>query len=418
VVASAAMLAATSSLFAYSNTSGIERAPEYGFGDQTISILDGDKANLYGSGRAFTLGYSAGVGHSDNVDYSASAPESGRYIYFAPYAGISKVIRDHQFWFNVQSRVASFDTGNDDAYTDFAAQAAAMFNSNGRHRFEVDTRYLRGHHQNNVQRARNAGITDEDLDRYAEPSVTVRYILGHPSARLRFAVLGTAADREYRNNRYATEFYDHQRTGLGLQGFYQLASKTTLIGGVGVLETEFDTIETGFESRDSETTKVYAGLRWLATAKTAGEIRIGFRNTDFDSGDYSDEDRLYWNVLVDWRPRLRDKISLSTSRSQEVSRFSDFADVERTQYTVRWIHNWQDRYQTNLGVDYLDVVYTGDAATGSRTDDLIRYVAGVKAKIGEKSTIGLGYVHSERDSDSPAFDYDADTIELTLEAHL
>jgi hypothetical protein len=412
------LLIGSGAAYGYGNTGGIERAPEYGFGDRTISILDGRKANPLGSGRAVTLGYSAALGHHDNVDYSPSAPEKAKYVSFAPYAGVSKVHGDHQFWLNARAKVAAFDTSNSDDYADLSLQTAAMFNTSGKHRFEVDGRYLRGHHQNAVQRTRPAGVANESLDRYAQAGVSLRYILGQPQARLRFALLGGVSDREYRNNRYATQFYDHKKNNVGFQALYQLATKTTLVTGLGLAETEFDATEAGFAKRDSETSSFFAGLRWLATAKTAGEVRVGYRATDFDSNSYSDEDRVYWNVLVDWRPTLRDKLALSTSRSQDVSRFSNVADVERTQYTVRWVRGWRGKYQTNLGVDYIDVLYQGEVGSAARSDDVIRYVAGVKTKLGQKSTIGIGYVRSERNGDSSQFDYDADTLELTLEANL
>lgn len=402
-------------VYGYTNTETIARAPNYGFGNQSISMLNESRGNPIGNGRAFTLGYQATVGTDNNVDRSNTNEESASYVRFSPYAGLSKSLRDHRFWLNAKAGVSKFDSGKDDDFSDLLLQAAGTLNTHGMHRFEFDGGFRKGHHVFNVERAGNAGVTNENLDRFDQPGLRMRYILGRPSARLHFSVSGQAYDREYQNNRYATRYYDHQTKALNFGVGYQLAQKTSVIAGIGSGTTEFDETEAGFTSRDFVTNRVFAGLRWQATSKTAGEFRFGYRDTDYDSANFNDVRRAYWNLLVDWRPRLRDTVRFSTSRSQEVSRFSNVADIELTQYTVRWIHNWRRRIQTRLGLDYVDTGYDFDS--NSRNDDMVRYVAGIRGRIGEKSHLGLGYVRSERNSSSLVYEYDAERYEITLEAH-
>lgn len=401
---------------AYTNTSPLTNAFRYGYGDQTLSMLDPTKSVPLENGRAFILGYQATLGTTNNVDNTNIAEENASYIRLSPYVGLSQEYRDHIFWANVKASTASYSSGDDDSYTDSNAQLAAQFNRNGKHRFELDVRQGRGHEAFAVERSGGAlASKDTPHDRYDESTFAGQYILGSKKARLRLSFWGELADRQYDTNTAQTRFYDRQTTTFGFMARYQISPKTQFVGGIDTADWQYDETQGATADRDFIENRIFAGLRWFATAKTSGEIRLGAYDRDYSAAQFAGGDRVFWKLLLDYRPLQHDRIRFLTGRHTKASRFDDVAAVIYTDYGIYWQHAWPERIETRLGVGYREAEFIATGA--NREDDIVRYVAGIKYGLGEKSSIGLGYAYLERDSNAAQFDFGVEGFELTLEAH-
>ncbi|MEQ9022012.1 MAG: outer membrane beta-barrel protein, partial [Pseudomonadales bacterium] len=56
---------------------------------------------------------------------------------------------------------------------------------------------------------------------------------------------------------------------------------------------------------DSTQTRLALGAEWLATRKTAGSIRFGLQEKQFDNPENQTSSRISWEALVEWAPRPR-----------------------------------------------------------------------------------------------------------------
>lgn len=182
------------------------------------------------------------------------------------------------------------------------------------------------------------GTVNFDLDQWDRNGGSVHYRYGAPSARLNAEVGAGVTTQRYTTNEsvapladgtlQGTRFLDYKVTSADYTVLYNYTPKSALVLNFVrsdvAFDHAFDNNHNGAEdagdvdTRSGQLYQVRAGIRWLATAKTSGDIRAGYRQRTFDNSPQTLEG-FDWQAGVQWSPTPPFTAELRTERSEEPS---------------------------------------------------------------------------------------------------
>lgn len=272
-----------------------------------------------------------------------------------------------------------------------------------RHRFEADARYRYGHDPLGLSRTDNVpNPEDLDLDEWEDNHLGAQYTFGAPEARINLSVRGQVYDREYQTNRdQGTAFLDYEADTLGAGASYRIGPKTQLVLDYERLETDYDL--DAAPSLDSQTDRYLIGVRWVATAKTTGELLVGFFEREFDDPARVKTDGVDWRARVAWVPASRSRLTLTTGRLLRETFFVVGENFLNTQfYDLSWRQDWSARVYTDAKVAVIESEYEGTI----RDDDTLSFGATVFFELSRNVTVKAGAEFTDRDSTVNTSDFD------------
>lgn len=276
-----------------------------------------------------------------------------------------------------------------------------------RHHFEFDANYKQEHDDIGV--GRTEGVADPDsleLDEWNEAAAHVQYTFGAPDARINVSARAGVTDRESTTNEagpFGTRFFDHKSVLFGGGATYRLGPKTQLVLDLQHQEFEYDV--DAAPTFDSTLDRGLVGIRWVATAKTTGEILVGYFDRNFDADQREDVDGVDWRATVTWGPVTSTQFSLSTGRLiLENFQSSDFVNVEY--YQLVWRQDWTSRFYSKLKGGLLQSEFEGT----TRSDDSTQFGAALFYELSPKVTVKAGVELSTRDSSTNTADYDRNVL--------
>lgn len=274
-----------------------------------------------------------------------------------------------------------------------------------RHRFEFDARHQRDHDELGL--ARTQGIADPeslDLDEWDESGIHGQYTFGAPEARINLSVRGGLTDREYQTNRDATRFLDYKTTLVGGGLAYRVGTRTQLVLDYERSEYEYDT--DFMPSFDSTLQRGLVGVRWLATAKTTGEVLVGYFEREFDSNLRQNGDGVDWRAQLTWAPVTRTQFTFTTGRLIQETVLLGESFVNEQLYQIAWRQDWTSRFFSTLTGTQYQAKYEGI----SRDDDASKVLATLNYELSRKFTLKGGYEYTTRDSSDNLRDYDRNVL--------
>ncbi|WP_084631355.1 outer membrane beta-barrel protein [Ferrimonas senticii] len=361
----------------------------------------------------FTPQLSVGLGYDDNTAYSSANEIDSWFVRTAPellvHAGNDRT-RYEVGYRLVDGRY--FDSSEDN-YTDHSLHLGLKHHFTRRHRIDLFYNYRRQHE------ARGTGIAEgrgQLLDGVVEMNVhDAKFVYGFGARSARFNAdleLGYY-DKEHTNFREFSRFrdYDTQRAIVTL--YTRVGSRTQVFGEWRGYDNNYKHTEPGVSSRDSVNQQLFAGLRWDATSKTSGSIRLGIEDRNFDAADREDFDGATWQVSVDWKPRSYSVFTFeSGSRSKDPDTLGDF--VEEDSYRLGWQHDWRERISTNADIEYIENSFTGF----DRQDQLLQLRLGVAMAWKRWLVTELSYQLADQDSNIGAVTYDKNLFMATARISL
>lgn len=272
-----------------------------------------------------------------------------------------------------------------------------------RHRFEFDARHKEGHDALGLFRTEGTTASDPEapnLDEWESQNVGGQYTFGAPEARINVSLRGAVGSREYQTNRDITQFLDHDSTTYGAGATMRVGARTQLV--LDYQHQEFDYDVNSTPSFDSKLDRILTGLRWMATAKTSGEVLVGFFDRNFDSDAREDADGVDWRARINWQPASRSLFTLTTGRGIEETFLlgEDFLNDEYAELT--WRQDWTQRFHSRTVVGLHQLEYEGL----DRDDETL--VGGVSLfyQISRHVTVKGGFRLANRDSSATNLDYE------------
>ena len=259
-------------------------------------------------------------------------------------------------------------------------------------------------------------VIDDNPDKWRSTRVGGVWGYGARGAKMRLELLAEQMWRDYTNN--DQDIRDRNTTNLGGTLFYRIKPDVSLLGGVE--QSRINYVNEPKErlqqdlSLDSTQRFYYGGAAWDITAKTTGEVRLGWLTKDFDESSRHNYNNFAWRSGIKWRPRTYSVVDLSTGRTTYEQTTGEDDYIKTTDILAAWTHAWNDRVSTTLSggaaKDQYDVTDRDDK----------RYIFGINATYAFRPWLylGAGYNHQKRNSNEPTFEFDANVYTLYIEASL
>ena len=252
----------------------------------------------------FFPGIGLALGHDSNVQLSNSSPRSSSVSIVSPYLRVEGRPGQHKLDATLRVDSGHYASSSGDNYTDASLVGNGDFSFSERSGLKLRAEDRRGH---DPRGSTNITLSSEP-DRYNQALLDGIFGYGAKGAAGRVELEAGGLRRSYVNNRAYTDVLDRRQTNFGAAFFWRVAPKTELLLEARRAGFKYD-VSTLLDSTE---TKTYLGVKWEATALTAGTIRIGRLKKDFDSSAVADISSSSWEIGVRWSPLSYSVFDLAT----------------------------------------------------------------------------------------------------------
>jgi polysaccharide biosynthesis protein VpsM len=216
-----------------------------------------------------------GIGHDDNLTHRDVARISSPFWRVTPRVDAELRHRSHVHGLRYAGHYTRYTDSAADNFNEHELVATSVNRFTARADLVATAYYLARHDAR--------GTLDRPLQ--AEPdrwngmgaSATVGYGARTAQGRLEFEVGVT--DKEYRNNRAVTAFFDASTINLAGRFFYRVGPRTRLLAEVR--HTDFN-YKLAASPLDNDETRVLIGVTWDFAAATSGTVKAGYMTKRFD----------------------------------------------------------------------------------------------------------------------------------------
>jgi len=166
-------------------------------------------------------------------------------------------------------------------------------------------------------------------------------------------VNGEFINKRYTNNHATTGARDKDTGKVGLEFDYKLTGKT-----LAILEARYQRFNYLTAPVDSSEQSYFTGLKWDATAKTSGSVRLGYLKKNFTKASLANGGFFSWELSAEWLPMTYSSWTLSgSSKSAESDGTGNY--VKNTKVNVLWAHSWSEQLSHSISVGYTKGAYNG-----------------------------------------------------------
>ncbi len=264
-----------------------------------------------------------------------------------------------------------------------------------------------------------------------------RYSLGHDD----FAV-GSSTDenlREFRNNLLMTtadwditqklrfkidysnflltykdsinDFLERQDNVFDLYGYYKYSVKTSLFLQYRYTIVDYDTAT----EKDNDQSYYYAGVRWDTTEKLSLLFKAGLQHKEFDTEtpDFQNSNNFVVDLQSLYRITEKTEVVLDLYRTNEESDSTSASERVVLGALLGYTQKITDKITGKCRFTYENADYTQLVAS-NREDDTFEVRPSVQYLFKDWLMGELAYSYERRDSSDDLFDYDTNTILVSL----
>jgi hypothetical protein len=309
---------------------------------------------------------------------------------------------------------ADFDLPGDlDHYVDYGADGGWKLSLFTHHSFELTGAYRHGHDPAGLQRT-EAGQPDfeqGEIDQWDQDSARLTYRFGSPESLGSNTLRGGYVQRRYTTNREQTVFLDYRIRELGYELAYEYSPKTALLVMVQQRAVDYARpVISSIGNRNGNELTLRAGVRWVASGKTSGDIQLGVRDYSIDSRSRPSRQALSWKAEVFWDPLRTTRFKLATGRTTSETFRADTLFIDERRVELGWHQQWTSRFSTDASADYSNSDFVGSA----RRDDTVGGRFGGDVLLTRHLKLFGQYNTRNRNSTSPVLDYDAPEAKIGL----
>lgn len=354
------------------------------------------------------------AGHDDNIFLTSTNEKSSAVTVINPTVQFIAEDGANAYQLTADVRRGIYHSSHDDNYTDIQLRGDANLVFDVRNKLDLLAAYLKAHEARGtgLTEGTNATVNDAPV-KYNEKIVGATYTYGADEAQGRIEGKLSYNVRDYSNFRNLTRSRDRDTLNTGLTFYYRVMPKTSLLFEARRTGINYQNETAGVSSLDSNEWKYLFGATWDATAKTTGIVKAGYAQKKFSDAGRDDKDAFTWEAEVSWAPRTYSTFVLRTGQELEESNGTDnFIDTRSA--SVTWDHAWNDRMKTALAYGFANEEYD----LTNRKDDTNSFSVGVSYDLRRWLTLGFDVEHVERDSNQAAFDYDNNSVFMTVQGSL
>ena len=337
---------------------------------------------------------------SNNNFFSTPENEESRTIWTIT-PNVKAVIEDGPDSYDLDLGTSSslHNKDSDDNFTQVNIGAGVHKEFTSQHRLDVNGK------ADWLYEPRGSGLTEglgdaiNELVEYQQHNFNARYEYGAVSSKAQVALQAGFFNKKYQNFRAVSQFRDYDKTLMGITAYYNTQASSRTFIELKREDYRYDVIQANGISRDSDDTKLLAGMEWEATAVTSGSFKLGYQKKSFISAQREDFSGLSWEAAVNWQPLSYSTVQLSTSRAAK-DPLVEGDYIKESTYGINWAHNWSDYLSSLAGVNYTNEQYTGDVGRKDKT---------------KNARLGLNYIVSKFGMVSTYVDFiDKDSTQATI----
>jgi hypothetical protein len=323
------------------------------------------------------------------------------------------------FGSNLNGTFAIFDLpGQVDDYNDFGGVAGVKWDASAMNHFGLRAGLNRGHDLFGLERTAATATQNRSLDKWTQERYELTHTLGGARSHLALETQLSSYSRSYYTNRVQTVGCGTECLGYGIEslqmtGFYRYSPKTSFLldGIVANIHVERDF--PGVPSRNANEYILRGGVRWLATAKTSGDFRVGYFTRDFEAPGTAQFPRgttnhLNWLISGKWAPATHTTFQLNTGR-HSVESYDTSAFIESSTVGAIWSEEWTARLRTGLDLRYINADFVGT----DRSDDVYEARATMDYLLSRSLALFGIYEYGGRRSDGGSADFSYDRSVVT-----
>ncbi len=293
--------------------------------------------------------------------------------------------------------------GSADDYLDAQVSGQLGLTAGTRTRFELTGKFNHEHDSFGTDRTEDPSVRGVQLDRWNQASGGMRYRFGAAGAAINAEIGVSGMSKHYISNQSQTRPLDYNNFGGDYALFYNFSPKTSVLIDFSRFDVEFDSpFPDTVERRDGVVYRVRTGARWLATAKTSGDVRVGIRRRTFDDGEKSLEG-IDWQAGVQWAARPKTLLELRAGRSEQESYLSNTRLIDLKSASLGWTQTLTSRVKSTLDLRMIRASFIGS----TRRDDIYSGILDINYLLRSYLSLQGRVEYSTRDSSSAAArDYD------------
>ncbi len=349
---------------------------------------------------------------TDNVLNNASET-SDTALLVEPEMTYLGLVGKHKFLLNYNGKFANYTKDSDLSYNE--------------HKFSVNARLDHSHRINTEfqldfdKEIETPGTTNTstqsltDFNKYRNISALARLSLGQRTSIGQLIFSYRHSERDYTNNQQ--EYRDFDQDEYIATFLYRVTPKTRLLFQVSSAEYNYDTQQNNsLTFNQSSTQKTYlAGLDFAVSTQITGRFKIGYQDKDYDDVRFNDISGLSYLLDGTWKPTIFTHITFSATRQTTESAQVNEGGFLSTSYAINLSHQLTSRstITTKLSRDNDDVVFTLGSA--DRTDKRNTINIGLSHSLRTWLDIKLVYKYQEKTSNSEIFEFQTNSLQLSLE---
>ena len=353
-----------------------------------------------GSGLELGASLQGSQTYSDNFFYEEKGGHAVHGLVLAPELALKQRFGRAFAALNAGLQFARFDLPKSDSdFNDGAIGAVFEYDGGVRNFFTVSAATRHGHDPFGTDRTSGVGATlpDRNLDLWTTNNAAARYRYGAPTATLNIELSGGYAKKDYTTNEATTVFLDFRKASLAQTLFFNYSPKTAALVELGEESVRFDRNAPKGVDRDAKEYRLRAGVRWKATAKTTGDIRVGGVRRSLDDKRINVLTGLSWDAKVRWEPFSKTSLSLETGRSSQESFLTTVSVVDNRDYAVSLSQGLGNNFRTIVTARRTDSDFVGT----SRRDAINTYALSGIYSFRSSVAVFASLYRSQRDSTSP-----------------
>ncbi len=355
---------------------------------------------------ALHLGLTVATLYDDNVLRSSSNEESSLILRTTPKALLEGRVGRHDFLLGYEGEYASHFDISDENYFDHDFIADAHLRLHRKLKLVLDNGLSFGHDRRGAFTSRLTGSKEPDRWRHHHAGITATFGRAWASVLPTKGGFGIGFEQSgirYLNNNQGSRDFDRQ--SFALKGRYNLGSKLSLVADADLSFTDYTDSATPLDNWELET---LVGVAWRATARTRGEVKVGFLENDFDDPGQNDFSEASFDFEVEWSPRSYSSFTAYGSRDIADSGQGGGSVVVDTA-GLRWRHGFSSRLLTEAGLEFQHADFESD-----REDDLYRLDLAANYRLNRFVQLRGGFEYLTQSSDDSSAEYDNSIVFIEL----
>jgi hypothetical protein len=350
--------------------------------------------------------------NSNSNIYSTGSNETSSDIFVINPGLLAEIVSGDSLY-SLDARLidGSYSQNSKDNYTDYSMAATADIALNEKSKLSLGAS-VSGNHED-----RGSGVTQGTTSfttpvEFDKDIFSAGYTIGSDDSIYRLQLNAGLEDTEYTNFKLFTASRNYGKQDLGATLFYKISSKTDALVEYKTSEFDYD-VDLGIFDRSGNEDKILVGATWQATGNTAGTIKIGNVDKDFDGSSRKSFSGTTWEAQANWTPSGQTLVTVNSSHTpRETSTGGNF--IESASTGANWIQSWTSSVTTTVSASVGEDDYVGS----SRSDDLTNYGISLDYEFRRWMTVSLTYENTDSDSSNNTFDYDRSIVGLTANISL